>query len=98
MSVITEKSVVVIGENLSVADLGGEMVLLDVSAGKYYGLNELGAIILELIPQPILVSEVIEVILQQYDVTREQLSPDVIRFLEDLEGNRLIRIVTETTA
>ncbi|RMF60886.1 MAG: PqqD family protein, partial [Bacteroidetes bacterium] len=40
---------VTVSDDLTTADLGGEAIVLDVKSGNYFGLNEVGAFILECI-------------------------------------------------
>ncbi len=89
--VITEKSIVVMADNLTAAELGGEAILLDVKSGNYFGLNEVGVFILELIKQPRPVGYVVEKMLEEYDATPEQITTDVLAFLNQLREQGLIQ-------
>ena len=89
---IEENTIVATAEGVATADLGGEAVLFDASSGVYYGLNGVGASILELIKQPRSVQAVIEALLQEYEVTADRLRQDVVALLEDMEERGLIRV------
>lgn len=82
-------------EDYTVADLGEESVVLDVSSGKYFGLNEIGVRILELTRQPVQVGSLLETLGQEYDATADQIERDVLAFLEQLVGSRLLKIADE---
>lgn len=88
---IKETSIVAVEENLTVAELEGEAVVLDLSSGCYYGLNKVGARILELAKQPTPVSEILEVLQQQYNVEAEQLKRDVLVFMQTMLDKQIIR-------
>lgn len=92
---ILENAVVVVANDLTSADLGGEAVILDVNNGQYYGLNEVGAQILELIKEPTSVGVVVDALLEKYDANAEQLKEDVFSFLQALEDRGLIYISHE---
>ena len=89
---ITMQSTVVVAPGLTAATLGDEAVLLDANSGRYYGLNELGARIFELIRTPNSVNHVRDTLLQEYKVDEEQLNADLIAFLRDMEKRNLIEL------
>ncbi len=89
---------VTVSDDLTTADLGGEAIVLDVKSGNYFGLNEVGAFILECIRQPVSVREVIDRMLEEYDATREQITQDVVQFLQQLQEQGLIRVTDERLA
>jgi Coenzyme PQQ synthesis protein D (PqqD) len=73
-------------------DLAGEAVILSLTSGQYFGLNEVGARIWNLIQEPKAVSAVFEAILQEYDVTPDQLEDDLLALLEQMAINELIEV------
>lgn len=95
---IHKESVVVISDDLTAADLGGEAVVLDLNKGAYYGLNEVGAHVLELIKQPIPVNRILEMLQQEYEVDKDLLVKDVLGFLRKMDDLNLIRTLNDTAA
>lgn len=95
---ITMHTTVVIAPGLAAAELGGEAVVLDANTGKYYGLNELGARIFDLIRQPAAVRDVVQALLQEYEVTADRLEQDVLAFLHAMEARELVEVVHEASA
>jgi len=89
--VITDNSIVVVSDDLTTAELGGEAILLDVKSGNYFGLNEVGAYILELSKEPRSVASIIDNMLQEFDVEAERLTSDVQAFLVQLHRQGLIK-------
>lgn len=89
---IEEDSVVTTAEGLATADLGEEAVIFDAEAGVYYGLNRVGASILKLIEQPKSVRDVIEALLQEYEVSADQLRRDIPALLEEMQKQGLVRV------
>ncbi len=79
-----------IPEKVVFKNVGGEIVLLDFDAGVYYGLNEVGSRLWELITDGQTVDQAIEVLLDEYQVTREDLTRDVDAILADLKLNGLV--------
>lgn len=88
----SRESIIHASEHLSVADLGGEAVVLDVNEGRYYGLNEVGARIIDLVRQPRKVEELVGLVGQEYEAHPEELERDVVQFLEELMAHALIRV------
>lgn len=95
---ITMQSTVVVAQGLTAANLGDEAVLLDANSGRYYGLNELGARIFELIRTPSIVGDVKATLLQEYKVDEPQLEADLLAFLQHMEERKLIELKDETAA
>ncbi|MBE9041280.1 lasso peptide biosynthesis PqqD family chaperone [Oscillatoriales cyanobacterium LEGE 11467] len=89
---ITQQSVVTIAPDRLASELEGEMVVLDLKSGAYYGLNEVGTDIWKAIEEPKSVSEVIEIVVTKYDVEKEQCKQDTIALLQELEATGLIEV------
>lgn len=67
--------------------LAGEVVILDVERGVYFGLDGVGAKVWELLQTPRLVSDIIDRLAPEYDVARDTIASDIQELLGDL-GNR----------
>lgn len=76
-------------EKLS-TELDGETVILDISSGMYSGLDPVGTTIWNILEKEVTFSQIVEEILDNYDVSEEQCINDLIDFLNDLEKNGLI--------
>src|SRR5687768_10446349 len=70
---------------------GTRTVLLDPRRGRYYGLDELGSRIWELARAGQTRAQMVESLLEEYDVERAQLDADLARTLEDFETRDLLR-------
>jgi Coenzyme PQQ synthesis protein D (PqqD) len=73
-------------------DLAGEAVILHLKSGEYFGLNEVGARIWDLIQEPKTVGAVFETILQEYDVNPDQLEGDLLALLDQMAAKELIEV------
>ncbi|MBD0264339.1 MAG: lasso peptide biosynthesis PqqD family chaperone [Tolypothrix sp. T3-bin4] len=94
---ILESSIIVANEEQISSDLGGEAVILNLKTGVYHGLNEVGARIWNLIEQPSSVSDIKQILLQEYEVEAQQCDRDLKALLEDLLAAGLIDVKNNTT-
>lgn len=70
--------------------VGEELVLLDYQEEVYYGLDPVGTRIWDLLAAGRTLGEIIDTLLAEYDVTRDQLAADVERVVGELERNGLV--------
>lgn len=89
---------VVQDEEPTAALVDGEVFMLSARAESYFGLGETGSKIWNLIRQPRKVSEICDELVRDYDVEPDACERETLDFLEELLGQRLIRVVTKDTA
>jgi len=87
--------VVVIPEQVSV-DLTDEAVVLSLKDGVYYGLNDVGARIWELIQTPRIVSSICSVLEEEYEVDSQQCQEEVLALLTQLQEWELLKVGTNS--
>lgn len=85
-------SVVVQGKDQVCAEVDGEVVMMSVQKGNYYGLDNVGGRVWDLIAEPRRVSEVVDALLAEYHVDQATCAADLLRFLGELENQGLIEI------
>jgi hypothetical protein len=73
-------------------ELSGETVLLELSRGVYYGLDEVGTRIWNLLAEGRSLEETVDVLVTEYDVDRARGAADVLRLVGELEERRLLEI------
>src|SRR5438046_9055745 len=89
---LTQHSIVAVaGEQIS-SDLAGEAVILNLRDGVYYGLDDVGARIWNLIQEPESVDQICDHIFEEYDVGAGQCERDVLALLDELAGAGLIDV------
>jgi hypothetical protein len=84
MSEVSLNTVVSRNAELVTADMGGETVMMSVESGKYFHLSKIGSAIWALMEAPLSVRELVEKLLDGYDVSREQCETETLSFLSDL--------------
>lgn len=77
-------------DQLSVTSIGEDYVLLDVSSGQYFGLNELGTKIIEGLMQSLSLDDILLGIVQEFDVDMDQARVDAEKLLSELETAGLV--------
>jgi hypothetical protein len=80
------------------SEIGSEAVILDLKSGVYYGLNETGNQIWQWLQQPKTESEIIALVLKEYDVTPEQGANDVKALLQEMIESEIIEIAQDEKA
>jgi|SRR5215212_4210459 len=93
--VVSERSTVVVAKDQVSSDLGGEVAILDLQAGMYYGLDEVGARIWQLLREPNVVGEIQATIAREYDVDPARAKRDVLAFLQRLAEEGLLEVKDE---
>ena len=78
--------------------LDDEVVMMSIEKGAYYGLDKIGSRVWELLATPRTVSDICDILIQEYDVTREQCEQDMLAWFTELAENNLIQIADAPSA
>ena len=70
--------------------VGDELVILNLESGNYFGLDEVGARMVELIGEHGHVDKVVACMLEEYDTSQMQIKADLEELLQELKKNDLI--------
>ena len=82
-------------QDVAACQLDGEIVLLNLHQGTYYGLDEVGAYIWNLIQQARPVAEIHQALLERYEVEPERCEHDLMNLLHQLSNAGLIMVNDE---
>jgi len=82
--------------DLRLADVEGDGVVLHLGTRRYFSVSESGLALLQALEAPRTIPELVEVLLERYEVTPEQAEASVRQFLDTCrtaellieEGNR----------
>jgi hypothetical protein len=83
-------SIIVTARDQVSCDIGGEIAILHLTSGIYYGLNSVGSRVWELIQEPRPFGELEQVLREEYEVAPERLSSDLRELLEKLASAGLV--------
>jgi hypothetical protein len=90
--ILTPDSTVVADRDALSSAVGGETVLLHFSAGTYFGLDEVGTRIWELISEPRSVGELRDRLLEEYDVDPERCEAALVALLDKMAAHGLVMV------
>jgi hypothetical protein len=94
---ISLNTAVVAAQGQISADLGGEIAILNLNNGVYYGLDIIGARIWELIQEPKIVLDLLNILLEEYEVEPDRCEREILALLEQLVVEKLIEVKDGTT-
>jgi Coenzyme PQQ synthesis protein D (PqqD) len=80
------------GKEQVACDLAGEAVILSLKSGRYFGLDEVGARVWNLLQESTTVGAVLDTVLAEYDVAIDQLEDDLFALLEQMVIHELIEV------
>ncbi len=76
--------------NVMARQVGDETVILDLVSGTYFGLDAVGARLWRLLEEGKTLSEICDVMVDEYEVSREELECDALALAQDLAARNLI--------
>ena len=84
--------VVTLSPDVISQEVSGETVLLDLNSEHYFGLDEVGTRIWQLIDSSGNLQEIYDTMLSEYEVEADQLLEDMTRLLGDIEKAGLVAL------
>jgi hypothetical protein len=90
---VQKQATVRIADDVISRVLEGEAVILGLGTGTYFGLDEVGTRIWQLIEERGRVTEILARLVEEYDVEPEQCERDLLRLLGELKCRGLIALV-----
>jgi hypothetical protein len=73
-------------------DLSGEVVILNLENGVYYGLNAVGARIWQMLEEPRSVEQIHRFLLEEYDIDPHICETQLFALLHDLASSGLVEV------
>lgn len=92
---IGKNDIVVRKQNIISSVIQGEIMLLSLQTNNYYGMDEIASRIWMLTEKPIRVADLIDTLLEEYEIGRTECLVDVCAFLNDLEKEGIISRIDE---
>jgi hypothetical protein len=80
--------------DLTWREIDGEVVVLDLRSSTYLSVNHSGSVIWRRLQQPASRQDLVEAVVEEYEVDSDQAGRDVDAFLEVLEAHGLLAPAT----
>jgi len=90
MSEAKADRIVAASEDQVSGKLTGERVVLSMKDGTYYGLSDVGALVWDLVQEPISTGDLVDRIVESYKVDRVTCERDVLELLSEMAAKSLI--------
>ena len=72
------------------SEVDGEILMMSIDTGRYYGLGEVGASIWLLLDEPVSVRVVCDRLMDEYRIDRQRCEQEVLAFSQDLASEGLV--------
>lgn len=80
-------------EDFLCSKLGAELVMMNLKTGDYLGLNEVSSDIWDLLKQPGTAEDIINGLLQQYEVSQEECEKQTLECLNKMVEQGMISLI-----
>ena len=88
---IALRDTLIAAESVVARKVGDDLVLLDLESGQYFGLDNVGCKVWNLIEsQPHSLYDIVGIIYSEYDASREQIESDLIELADALAEKKLV--------
>jgi hypothetical protein len=95
-SLLAEDSVISVAEGQLASKLNDEVVILNLTSGIYFGLDQVGARVWELLQQHRRFGELRAAILREFDVEPLRCTQDLSDLIGRMESEGIVRIAPGT--
>ncbi len=92
MTELTLSQTVSLADGVLWQDLGGEAVLLNLDSEVYFGLDEVGTRMLQVLDETDSIGAAREQLLAEYEVSPDRLQQDLLTLIEQLVAHGLVRV------
>lgn len=89
---VSPESVVVVSKDQMASDVAGETVILGLTAGRYYGVDAVGARVWQLIQTPTAFADVQRAIVSEYEVEPARCEADLLALLQKMADAGLVEV------
>ena len=72
------------------APIDGELVLMSIDNGKYYGMDSVASRIWALLEQPTSLSSIVATLVEEYDVSQTKCESETLKFIELLATEKAL--------
>lgn len=92
---LSESTVISISKDNVYCNIEDEIIMLGLEDEVYYGLNSVGAFVWEQIKNPKTFAEILNAVLNEYDIEREECERDLRELITELFNKGLVEVEDE---
>jgi hypothetical protein len=92
VSLVPDGATIVAANDVLATEFGDEVVILNLRDGVYYGLEDVGTRIWQLLQRPVSVLAIREALVAEFDVEPARCERDIRLLLTDLAARGLVEI------
>lgn len=92
---MTRDTIIIRTNKALVSSIEDELVMFDVNAGQYYGLNNVATAVWNHLESKSTVDELAQALTTEFDITIEKCRQELLEFLPELEEKGLVEVVEE---
>lgn len=78
--------------DLIAADMDGDVVMMSIDRGDYYGIGGVGARVWELLESPKTLDDIVQTICREFEVDQVRCHVDMARFLDELQAHGVVSL------
>ena len=71
-------------------DMDGEIVMLSIEQGEYFGIGGVGTLVWELLDEPVSIGALCDVICSKFDVDEARCQADMLSFVNEMVQNKAV--------
>lgn len=90
---LTDSRVIVRGNRHVETELAGQTLMMSIGQGKYFAVDAVAKRIWDLLAQPRSISDVVDALLDEFDVAPDTCTNEVLAFVAHLQRNDLIDVL-----
>lgn len=79
--------------DLIASEMDGDLVMMSIERGEYYGISGVGTRVWELLERPVTLAEIVAAICREFEVDTSVGEQDMRQFLEELLKRGLVQTV-----
>jgi hypothetical protein len=80
-----------VSDGVSAREFDGDWIILDLTGGNYFGLDEVGGIMWQKLVAGLSPTEIAIDLAQTYDSSEQSIQGDVLRFVDELVARGLMK-------
>ena len=91
MSLLTPESCLVRLPDLVASEMDGDVVMMSIERGTYFGISGVGTRVWALLEQPITLNQIVATICLEFEVEEDNCRRDMLAFADELLTHGVVR-------